>query len=85
MTIPNTFPRVLILTSASDMGVDHTDAQVVLNFEFPKDISTSIQCSKGVKPRGIDKTPYLLSTPVFPPTSDLCVVLKRCHPCCNQW
>ena len=43
MTIPNVFPRVLISTSAGDMGVDHPDAQLVLNFEFPDDPSTAVQ------------------------------------------
>ena len=43
MTIPNVFPRVLISTSAGDMGVDHPDAQLVLNFEFPEDPSTIVQ------------------------------------------
>ena len=43
MTIPNVFPRVLISTSAGDMGVDHPDAQLVLNFEFSDDPSTAVQ------------------------------------------
>jgi superfamily II DNA helicase RecQ len=43
MTIANIFPRVLIPTSAGDMGVDHPDAQLVLNFEFTEDVSTAVQ------------------------------------------
>jgi hypothetical protein len=43
MTILNVFLRVLTSTSAGDMGVDHPDAQLVLNFEFSKDTSTAVQ------------------------------------------
>ena len=43
MTILNVFPRVLISTSAGDMGFDHPYARLVLNFEFPKDAPTAVQ------------------------------------------
>ena len=36
-------PRVLIATAASDLGVDHPDAQCVINMEWPECIATLVQ------------------------------------------
>ena len=43
LKLPDVNPRVLVATSAGDMGVDHPNAQYVLNCEFPEDPSTVIQ------------------------------------------
>ena len=43
LKLPDVNPRVLVATSAGDMGVDHPNAQYILNCEFPEDPSTVIQ------------------------------------------
>ena len=43
LKLPDLNPRVLVATSAGNMGVDHPNAQYVLNCEFPEDPSTVIQ------------------------------------------
>ena len=41
--IPGMDPRVMVATSAGDLGIDHPDAQLVYNCEFPEDVSTLVQ------------------------------------------
>ena len=43
LKLPDVNPRVLVATSAGDMGVDRPNAQYVLKCEFPEDPSTVIQ------------------------------------------
>ena len=37
LKLPDVNPRVLVATSAGDMGVDHPNAQFILNCEFPEE------------------------------------------------
>ena len=41
--VPGMHPRVLIEISVGDIGVNHPNAQLVMNLEFPEDQSTLIQ------------------------------------------
>ena len=43
ITIPGRKLHVLVAMSSGDLGVDHPDAQLVVNFEFPDDCSTVVQ------------------------------------------
>jgi superfamily II DNA/RNA helicase len=43
LKLPEVILRILVATSASDMGVDHRNTQFVLNCEFPKNLSTVLQ------------------------------------------
>ena len=60
MTIPEEFQRVLISTSAGDMGIDHPNAQLVMNLKFPEDPSTVVQ-RRGRAARGGQDTVFILS------------------------
>ena len=75
-------PKVLISTSAGDMGVDHFDAQLVLNFEFPEDPSTVIQ-RRGWASRGGKDVLFVLDAGL----SSYLNLVRRIgdnRPCCSN-
>ena len=43
LTVDGMSPRICVATSAGDMGIDHPDAQLVVNYGFVEDCSTFVQ------------------------------------------
>lgn len=67
-------PRVLIATAASDLGVDHPDAQCIINMEWPECIATLVQRRGRASRRG-EEAVFILVAGI---TSYL-ALLRRIH------
>ena len=54
LTVDGMSPRICVATNAGDMGIDHPDAQLIVNFGFVEDCSTFVQRRGRASRRGED-------------------------------
>jgi hypothetical protein len=80
MALLNTFPRVLILISAGDMGVDQPTAQLVLDFEIPEDVSTTVQVQRmGQVSWDEQEALFVVDTSAASYITPSCCIENKCH------